>query len=195
MRRPQRTRNGPKCADWVGEIKLRRRAKRQLPTLSGQRSFGARFALDKSEVGFRLPRRPTGRFGRAGRSLDDRHNHTQGPRERRVAAYAFMKVLALTEEQVHGLEEAIDAAKDPLEGDRRWAKDNPEMLRPWIARPPRKHSKSLSLARQPNTPYFEKQHDVLRAGAHSSGNRRTCRHPNYAMVRPSTFDFLVDRLS
>jgi hypothetical protein len=30
-----------------------------------------------------------------------------------------MKVLALTEEQVNGLEEAINAAEDPLEGARR----------------------------------------------------------------------------
>lgn len=74
-----------------------------------------------------------------------------------------MKALALTEEQVDGLEEAINAAGDPLEGARQWAKDNPEVVRSWIARPPGKHSKSLSLARQPITPDSEERHDVLRA--------------------------------
>ena len=48
------------------------------------------------------------------------------------AAYALMKALTLTEKQTDGLEEAINAAGDPLSGARQWAQDNPEVVRPWI---------------------------------------------------------------
>lgn len=47
-------------------------------------------------------------------------------------AYAFMKALALTEEQVNDLEGAINTAGDPLSGAKTWAKDNREVVQPWI---------------------------------------------------------------
>jgi hypothetical protein len=179
VRRPQRTRNGPKCADWVREIKLRRRAKRQLPTLSGQRSFGARFALDKPEVGFRLPRRPTGRFGRAGRSLDDRHNHTQGPRERRVAAYAFIRCWRSPRSKSTGWKKLSTRRKTRSKGPGGGRRTTPR----WWGPGSRGHRPSIArvLASLDSLipPYSEEQHDVLRAAAHSSGNRRICRHPYY----------------
>ncbi len=48
------------------------------------------------------------------------------------AAYAFMKALALTEEQVNDLEGAINAAGDPLSGARTWANNNRDVVQPWI---------------------------------------------------------------
>ena len=48
------------------------------------------------------------------------------------AAYAFMKALALTEDQVNELEEKINETSDPLGGAREWAKDNRDLVQPWI---------------------------------------------------------------
>jgi glycine betaine/proline transport system substrate-binding protein len=47
-------------------------------------------------------------------------------------AYAFMDALALTEEQINGLESVINDEDDPLAGARRWASENREVVRPWI---------------------------------------------------------------
>jgi glycine betaine/proline transport system substrate-binding protein len=47
-------------------------------------------------------------------------------------AYAFMKALTLTEEQVDDLEEAINAAGDPLAGAEQWAENNREVVQPWL---------------------------------------------------------------
>ena len=47
-------------------------------------------------------------------------------------AYAFMKALTLTEEQVDDLEGAINTAGDPLSGAGTWAQDNREVVQPWI---------------------------------------------------------------
>jgi glycine betaine/proline transport system substrate-binding protein len=47
-------------------------------------------------------------------------------------AYAFMKALTLTEEQVNDLEGAINAAGDPLSGARTWANNNRDVVQPWI---------------------------------------------------------------
>ncbi len=47
-------------------------------------------------------------------------------------AYAFMKALTLTEEQVNDLEGAINAAGNPLSGARTWAKNNRDVVQPWI---------------------------------------------------------------
>ncbi len=47
-------------------------------------------------------------------------------------AYAFMKALTLTEEQVNDLEGAINAAGDPLSGARTWASNNRDVVQPWI---------------------------------------------------------------
>ena len=47
-------------------------------------------------------------------------------------AYAFMDALALTEDQIEGLEYAINEEDDPLAGARRWASENREVVRPWI---------------------------------------------------------------
>ena len=55
-----------------------------------------------------------------------------GLREEDPAAYAFMDALELTEEQIDGLEQAINEEGDPIEGARRWAYENREVARPWI---------------------------------------------------------------
>ena len=47
-------------------------------------------------------------------------------------AYAFMKALTLTEEQIDDLEEAINAAGDPLAGARQWVENNREVVQPWL---------------------------------------------------------------
>ena len=47
-------------------------------------------------------------------------------------AYAFMKALTLTEDQINDLEDTINEAGDPLEGARQWAAANPEVVRPWL---------------------------------------------------------------
>ena len=48
------------------------------------------------------------------------------------AAYALMKALTLTEEQVEGLEEAINRVGDPISGAETWVKNNQEVVQPWI---------------------------------------------------------------
>ena len=55
-----------------------------------------------------------------------------GLREEDPVAYAFMDALALTEEQINGLEYAINEEGDPLAGARRWASENREVARSWI---------------------------------------------------------------
>jgi glycine betaine/proline transport system substrate-binding protein len=56
-----------------------------------------------------------------------------GLREQDPVAYAFMDALELTEEQINGLEYAINKEEDdPLAGARRWASENREVVRPWI---------------------------------------------------------------
>jgi glycine betaine/proline transport system substrate-binding protein len=55
-----------------------------------------------------------------------------GLRDDDPVAYAFMDALALTEEQINGLEYAIMEEGDPLAGARRWASENREVVRPWI---------------------------------------------------------------
>jgi glycine betaine/proline transport system substrate-binding protein len=55
-----------------------------------------------------------------------------GLREEDPVAYAFMDALALTEEQINGLEYAINNEDDPLAGARRWASENRDVVRPWI---------------------------------------------------------------
>jgi glycine betaine/proline transport system substrate-binding protein len=55
-----------------------------------------------------------------------------GLREEDPVAYAFMDALALTEEQINGLEYAINEEGDPLAGARRWTSENREVVRPWI---------------------------------------------------------------
>jgi glycine betaine/proline transport system substrate-binding protein len=47
-------------------------------------------------------------------------------------AYAFMNKLTLTENQVNDLEDTINSAGDPQEGARQWAKNNPNVVQPWI---------------------------------------------------------------
>ena len=47
-------------------------------------------------------------------------------------AYAFLNALKLTEEQINDLEAVINEEEDPLEGARRWARDNREVVQPWI---------------------------------------------------------------
>jgi glycine betaine/proline transport system substrate-binding protein len=56
-----------------------------------------------------------------------------GLREKDPVAYAFMDALALTEEQINGLESAINEEGNPLAGARRWASENREVVQPWIA--------------------------------------------------------------
>ena len=47
-------------------------------------------------------------------------------------AYAFMNNLTLTENQVNDLEDTINSAGDPQEGARQWARNNPNIVQPWI---------------------------------------------------------------
>ena len=47
-------------------------------------------------------------------------------------AYAFMNSLTLTENQVNDLEDTINSAGDPQEGARQWARNNPDVVQPWI---------------------------------------------------------------
>ena len=47
-------------------------------------------------------------------------------------AYAFMNNLTLTENQVNDLEDTINSAGDPQEGARQWARNNPNVVQPWI---------------------------------------------------------------
>jgi glycine betaine/proline transport system substrate-binding protein len=56
----------------------------------------------------------------------------EGLRDEDPVAYAFMDALALTEEQINGLEYAINKEGDPLAGARRWVSENREVVRPWI---------------------------------------------------------------
>src|SRR5215207_134935 len=55
-----------------------------------------------------------------------------GLREGEPVAYALMDALELTEEQINGLEAAINEEEDPLAGARRWVSENREVVRPWI---------------------------------------------------------------
>jgi glycine betaine/proline transport system substrate-binding protein len=47
-------------------------------------------------------------------------------------AYAFMDELKLDEEQLNDLESTINELGDPLEGARRWARENPDIVEPWV---------------------------------------------------------------
>ena len=47
-------------------------------------------------------------------------------------AYALLEALKLTEEQINDLEAVINEAEDPLEGSRAWARNNRDIVRPWI---------------------------------------------------------------
>jgi len=47
-------------------------------------------------------------------------------------AYAFMDALTLDEEQLNDLESTINELGDPLEGARRWARENPDIVEPWV---------------------------------------------------------------
>ncbi len=57
--------------------------------------------------------------------------HQDLPNEDPVA-YAFMRALTLTEEQINDLEDTINEAGDPLEGARQWAQGNHSVVQPWI---------------------------------------------------------------
>ena len=47
-------------------------------------------------------------------------------------SYAFLRALALNEEQLSSLEEAINAAGDPLVGAGQWAENNHGVVQPWL---------------------------------------------------------------
>jgi len=47
-------------------------------------------------------------------------------------AYAFLSALTFDEEQVNDLENKINEIGDPLEGARRWAENNPDIVEPWL---------------------------------------------------------------
>jgi glycine betaine/proline transport system substrate-binding protein len=53
-------------------------------------------------------------------------------REDDPVAYAFMDALELTEEQIEGLEAAINEEGNSLTGARRWVSHNRAVVRPWI---------------------------------------------------------------
>jgi glycine betaine/proline transport system substrate-binding protein len=52
--------------------------------------------------------------------------------EQDPVAYAFLDALTLTEEQINDLESVINEEGDPLEGARRWARDNQDVVQPLI---------------------------------------------------------------
>ena len=52
--------------------------------------------------------------------------------EKDPVAYAFLSTLKLTEEQINGLENVINEVEDPLEGSKRWVRDNRAVVQPWI---------------------------------------------------------------
>ena len=53
-------------------------------------------------------------------------------REQDPVAYAFLSVMKLTEEQINDLENGINEEEDPLEGSKRWVRDNRAVVQPWI---------------------------------------------------------------
>ena len=53
-------------------------------------------------------------------------------REEDPAAHAFLDALELTEDQIEGLEQAINEEKDSLAGARRWASENRGVVGPWL---------------------------------------------------------------
>ena len=57
---------------------------------------------------------------------------SQDLRYKDPVAYAFLRTLSLDEEQINDLEDVINEAGDPLEGARQWAKDNPDIVQPWL---------------------------------------------------------------
>ena len=53
-------------------------------------------------------------------------------REQDPVAYAFLSTMKLTEEQINDLENVINEEEDPLEGSKRWVRDNRAVVQPWI---------------------------------------------------------------
>ena len=53
-------------------------------------------------------------------------------REQDPVGYAFLSTMKLTEEQVNDLENVINEEEDPLEGSKRWVRDNRAVVQPWI---------------------------------------------------------------
>jgi glycine betaine/proline transport system substrate-binding protein len=53
-------------------------------------------------------------------------------REQDPVAYAFLSTIKLTEEQINDLENVINEEEDPLEGSKRWVRDNLAVVQPWI---------------------------------------------------------------
>ncbi len=53
-------------------------------------------------------------------------------RDEEPAAHALMDALALTEEQIDGLEYSIREEEEPLAGARRWASENRDVVRSWV---------------------------------------------------------------
>jgi glycine betaine/proline transport system substrate-binding protein len=53
-------------------------------------------------------------------------------REQDPVAYAFLSTIKLTEEQINDLENVINEEEDPLEGSKRWVRDNRAVVQPWI---------------------------------------------------------------
>ena len=53
-------------------------------------------------------------------------------REQDPVAYAFLSSMELTEEQINDLENVINEEEDPLEGSKRWVRDNRAVVQPWI---------------------------------------------------------------
>jgi glycine betaine/proline transport system substrate-binding protein len=53
-------------------------------------------------------------------------------REQDPVVYAFLSTMKLTEEQINDLENVINEEEDPLEGSKRWVRDNRAVVQPWI---------------------------------------------------------------
>jgi glycine betaine/proline transport system substrate-binding protein len=56
----------------------------------------------------------------------------EGLSEDDPVAYAFLNALTFDEEQVNDLENTINEIGDPLEGARRWAENNSDVVEPWL---------------------------------------------------------------
>ena len=81
---------------------------------------------------FRYLEDPKDAFGELNEAAQPSTIVNRSLRDYDPVAYAFMKALTLTEDQINDLEDTINEAGDPLEGARQWAKNNRDVVQPWL---------------------------------------------------------------
>ncbi len=81
---------------------------------------------------FRYLKDPKDAFGELNEAAQPSTIVNRSLRDYDPVAYAFMEALTLTEDQINDLEDTINEAGDPLEGARQWAKNNRDVVQPWI---------------------------------------------------------------